>query len=164
MFSFIFKKLKELFNELIKLTSYNKPLTIFILLFVIITVVYIYYTQIKPLSVTSYKPNKEFVGHVDKYSKQVDLYYFYTTWCPYCKKSRPEWEATKQEYKVKKVNGYTINFIEIDCDEDSVTADKFDIEGYPSIKLVKGKQIIEYNAKVDRVSLDLFLKEMIQAD
>ena len=164
MFSFIFKKLKELFNELIKLTSYNKPLTIFILLFVIITVVYIYYTQIKPLSVTSYKPNKEFVGHVDKYSKQVDLYYFYTTWCPYCKKSRPEWEATKQEYKVKKVNGYTINFIEIDCDKDSVTADKFDIEGYPSIKLVKGKQIIEYNAKVDRVSLDLFLKEMIQAD
>ena len=164
MFNFIFKKLKELFVNLKELTMKNKPLTIFILLFVIISVLYIYYTQIKPLSVKSYKPNKEFVGHIDKYSKQVDLYYFYTKWCPYCKKSKPEWEATKEEYKIKKVNGYTINFIEIDCEEDSATADKFDIEGYPTIKLIKDTQVIEYNAKVDRTSLDLFLKEMIHAD
>lgn len=161
MFNFLSKSLKSLIDNLKNL---NKPLMIFIILFVIATFVYVYYNQIKPLRINNYKPNKEFVGHKDDYEKQVDLYYFYTTWCPYCKKSKPEWDSIKEEYKIKKINGYTINFIEIDCDEDSVTADKFDIEGYPSIKLVKGKQIIEYNAKVDRVSLDLFLKEMIQAD
>ena len=157
MFNFLFKKLKEL-------TMTNKPLTIFILLFVIITAVYIYYNQIKPLSAKSYKDNKEFISEQGKPDKHVDLYYFYTTWCPYCKKSRPEWEATKEIYKTKKVNGYIINFIEIDCDEDTATTDKFDIEGYPTIKLIKDNQVIEYNAKVDRTSLDLFLNEMIQKD
>tara|TARA_Y100000389_G_C17451084_1_gene514855 strand:- start:1923 stop:2408 length:486 start_codon:yes stop_codon:yes gene_type:complete len=159
MFNFLSKSLKSLIDNLKNL---NKPLMIFIILFVIATFVYVYYNQIKPLRINNYKPNKEFVGHKDDYEKQVDLYYFYTTWCPYCKKSKPEWDSIKEEYKIKKINGYTINFIEIDCDKDTTTADKFNVEGYPTVKLIKDTQVIEYDAKVDRTSLNLFLEEMLK--
>ena len=65
-----FSKIGKSLVLFIKLTSYE-----LLDLFVIITFVYIYYNQIKPLGVNSYRPNKEYVEHIDKYDKQVDLYY-----------------------------------------------------------------------------------------
>ena len=56
----------------------------------------------------------------------------------------------------KKISGILI--------ENNIKGDKFKVTGYPTIKLIKDTQVIEYNAKVDRTSLDLFLKEMVHAD
>ena len=47
----------------------------------------------------------------------VEVYYFYTTWCPYCVKARPEWDKFKKFWENKKKNGYIINCTEIDCDK-----------------------------------------------
>ena len=47
--------------------------------------------------------------------------------------------------------------MEIDCDKDTAIAEKFKVEGYPTIKLVRGNQVIEYDAKPDIDTLNQFL-------
>ncbi len=95
-------------------------------------------------------------------SKSVDLYLFFTEWCPHCKKAKPEWETLKKNYSGdKNVNGYKINFVEVDCDANSELANKFKVEGYPTIKMVKSNQIIEFDAKPDVKNLEEFLTTVL---
>ena len=42
-------------------------------------------------------------------NEDVLIMYFYTDWCPYCKKAEPEWEKFKQY--VKNINNTKIIFI-----------------------------------------------------
>jgi thiol-disulfide isomerase/thioredoxin len=94
--------------------------------------------------------------------KTVDLYFFYTEWCPHCKKTKPEWAELKKQYSGgKKINGYAINFIDVDCEANPDLANQFKIEGYPTIKLVKGNQIIEFDAKPDYKTLEQFLTTVL---
>lgn len=94
--------------------------------------------------------------------KSVDLYLFYTEWCPHCKKAKPEWETLKNNYSGNKtVNGYKINFVEVDCDANPDMANKFKVEGYPTIKMIKGNQIIEFDAKPDVKNLEEFLTTVL---
>ena len=87
----------------------------------------------------------------------VDIYFFYTEWCPHCKTAKPVWADFKKQMGDKSVNGVTINYYEIDCDKDTATSDKFNVKGFPTIKLVKGSQIIEYDAKPSTVNLIEFV-------
>ena len=84
------------------------------------------------------------------------LILFYVDWCPHCKTTKPIWEKLKQQVG-DGVNGVKINFIEVDCDKDTDTASKFKVEGYPTIKMVRDNQVIEYDAKPDLDTLTQFL-------
>ena len=103
---------------------------------------------------SKYVENKEFVttdnDEIDN-EHTPDMYFFYTSWCPHCKTAFPIWNKLKEKYN-------NINFIEVDCDEDTQTADKFKIEGYPTIKLVKNNKIIEYDAKPELETLIKFIQ------
>jgi thioredoxin-like negative regulator of GroEL len=61
----------------------------------------------------------------------------------------------------KKVNGRQITFIDVDCDADTATAETFEVKGYPTIKLVKDGQVIEYDAKPDKDTLMEFLQTTV---
>ena len=87
----------------------------------------------------------------------VDIYYFYTSWCPYCIKARPEWDKFKTYWENKKKNNYVLIFSEIDCDKNESLASKYEIETYPSIKLVKDGKIYDYDAKPSLENLNKFL-------
>jgi thiol-disulfide isomerase/thioredoxin len=91
----------------------------------------------------------------------AELYLFKTDWCPHCKKAIPLFESLEHEYINKLVNGYRILFNVVDCEQEPKMADKFKIEGYPTIKLIKDDQIIEYDAKPDRENLIQFLNSVI---
>jgi hypothetical protein len=69
----------------------------------------------------------------------------------------PVWKKFKESIGEKKVKDTRINFIEIDCDKDTATADKFKVDGYPTIKLVHGNRVIEYDAKPSLDTLSQFL-------
>jgi thiol-disulfide isomerase/thioredoxin len=107
----------------------------------------------------NYVANNEFTN--EGAIESADVYFFYTTWCPHCKTAKPIWEDFKAEMKDKKVNGIKINFFEVDCDKDAATSDKFKVKGFPTIKLVKGKQIIEYDAKPNKATLIEFLNSSL---
>ena len=121
--------------------------------------IFVYKTYISKRLDNSYAPNKEFIP-TGADSKSLDLYYFYTEWCPHCKKAKPEWESLKSSVGNAKVNGYGINFIEVDCDKDSAMADKFNVEGYPTIKASRTGTIIEFDAKPQINTLTKFLESI----
>ena len=60
-----------------------------------------------------------------------------------------------------KFKGYRINFIEVDCDKDKATADKFNVQGYPTIKLVKGNRITDFDARPSKDTLIEFLNSSL---
>ena len=122
----------------------------------IIIAVYTYRTYIAPNS--NYVANKEFVNSGPRDNvDSADLYFFYTDWCPHCKTAKPEWNKLQTDIGSDKVNGKTIHFIAVDCEKDPETAEKYKVEGYPTIKLVVGNQVIEYDAKPELETLKQFL-------
>lgn len=138
----------------------NKKLLIVIILAAIFIVVaiWVYNSYVKPRVDAAYLPNNEFIQADGGSNDTADLYFFYTTWCPHCKKALPVWEKFKENIEPTGVNGVKINFIEVDCDKDSDTAQRFNVEGYPTIKLSHNKKVIEYDAKPDMETLNQFLQ------
>ena len=78
----------------------------------------------------------------------VDVYFFFTEWCPHCKTAKPVWADFKKQMGGKSANGVTIQYYEIDCDKDTATSDKFNVKGFPTIKLVKGVFTIGDNSQL----------------
>ena len=114
-----------------------------------------------------YIDNKEFTSEEDgpnyntsNNSKNATLYLFYTTWCPHCKNAKPEWEALKTA-TTGSVKGVNIVFQEVDCELDTDLADKFKVEGYPTIKLVYNNKIYDYDAKPSKENLVKFLNDVL---
>ncbi len=152
-------------KEKLAATVSNKRFLVIIcitLLF-ILAAVYIYNKSIKPKANIDYAPNKEYITNETVDSGTVDLMFFYTTWCPHCKNALPEWNKFKTKYKDTKINDYKINFLEIDCEQDEGEAAKYDVEGYPTIKLLKGNSVIEYDAKPEYSILKTFVTEFTKS-
>jgi len=137
----------------------NKILMGIIFVIFLVAAIYTYRRYVSSRINPTYVANSEFINEGEnKQSNVADLYFFYTTWCPHCKKSMPVWQSLKSDFENKEFKGFTINFIEVDCDKDTALAEKFNIQGYPTIKLVKGNQVIEYDAKPSKDTLIEFLQ------
>lgn len=148
-------------NDLIKNNHREIFIGIIITVLFIVLAIIVYNKYIKPLLDTKYVPNKEFIP--DQNNNIINLYYFYTTWCPYCKKARPEWDKFKEEIENNKLlnETYNIQFNEVDCDENKNLAKEYKIEGYPTIKLEKNNKIYDYDAKPDSTILMKFFNESL---
>jgi len=88
------------------------------------------------------------------------LYFFGTSWCPHCISAKPEWAEFVKENKDKEFNGKRINFVDVDCDKESALADKYEVSGYPTIKLDKGSEIIEFKSKPTKETLLEFMSSV----
>jgi thiol-disulfide isomerase/thioredoxin len=132
----------------------------------LLLVIFAYYTYKQYANgKTSFHANRENIP-VDKNSnKTATLMLFFVDWCPHCKTAKPEWEALKSEYDGKSINGYTVNFMEYNCTNENAETtqlmDKYNIEGYPTIKLVKDNQIIEYDSKPTKSTMEQFLNTVL---
>ena len=142
-----------------------------------------YYKYILPRLNPNFVPNKEFINknkdmelpfpfpgapddpddpdNPDDQGEPAELLFFCVKWCPHCKKADPEWNKIVKKFEGQKINKSTIFFKKIDCEDDEALADRYKIEGYPTIKLEKGDQIIEYNAKPNAETLEEFLREQL---
>jgi thiol-disulfide isomerase/thioredoxin len=98
-------------------------------------------------------------------SKQAEFMLFYVDWCPHCKTAKPEWEKIKQEYDGKTMKGYTLLFKEYNCTNENAEIEqlieKYKIDGYPTIKLLKDNQVIDFDAKPSQSSLTQFINEAL---
>jgi thiol-disulfide isomerase/thioredoxin len=116
-------------------------------------------------SKTSFRPNRENIPKDINSNKTATLMLFYVDWCPHCKTAKPEWDSLKTEYDNKIINGYNLSLMEYNCtnesEEVSQLMDKYSIEGYPTIKLVKDNQIIEYDAKPTKSTMEQFLNTVL---
>jgi len=146
----------------------NKYIIIGILFLLILTFV-IYYIYTKYYSsklLELYKPNNEKMPLWTKdNSNEVEILFFFANWCPHCRTAKPEWEKAKAEYNNNTIDGYKIIFVEVDCTTpDSKTTsmmDTYNVEGYPTIILIKNNEVITYDAKVTYDHLVEFLKSSL---
>jgi thiol-disulfide isomerase/thioredoxin len=147
-------------NKLFK-TAGNTQFILVILIVIVFlfTSVFFYRRYVASGINKKYVANNEFRknGDNDDGSSSADIYFFYTEWCPHCKTAKPIWADFKNQMSGKNINGITLNFIEVDCDKDTATSDKFNVKGFPTIKLMKGNQIIEYDAKPSTANLIEFV-------
>lgn len=125
---------------------------------------YHYYLKPKFLQ-PSFNPNSEHMKHDEDDGKVAEIMLFYVDWCPHCKTAKPVWEEVKAEYQNKTINGYKVLFTEINCttesDEVEQLLNKYKIEGFPTIKLLKDGQVVEYDAKTTKDTLVQFLNTVL---
>ena len=131
------------------------------LLCLIIVSIYVYKKNISAKTKDTYVSNKEFVPN-DGSSQSATLYYFYTTWCPHCKKTMPIWDELVTELNDEELKGVKLTLIKVDCDKEQSLAESFNVQGYPTIKLLKDGQIIEYDAKPSKVNLIEFVNTSLK--
>jgi len=135
-----------------------------VILFVSLALIYYFYYGSSKSS-TQYKSNSENSSSGTSDGKTAELLFFFANWCPHCKTAKPIWDDLKSEYENKTINGYQIIFTEIDCSEETAEVDKmmnkYSVEGYPTIKLIKDGQVIEYDAKPTKDTLTQFLNTVL---
>tara|TARA_Y100000816_G_C26071002_1_gene563362 strand:- start:618 stop:1124 length:507 start_codon:yes stop_codon:yes gene_type:complete len=159
------QKITNSFDNVMRIFSSRKwQLTILILVCVFAAAgVYAYRTYLKPKLKKDFVVNKEYIDGKDGYVDGIEIFYFYTKWCPHCKTTNPIWKEFIEDpmFSNGEYSGTSINFIAVDCDKDAGLADKYKVKGYPTIKLVKGDQIIEYDAKPSVDTLKQFVETSV---
>jgi thiol-disulfide isomerase/thioredoxin len=96
--------------------------------------------------------------------REVIIYFFHVDWCPHCKNALPEWNAFKSQYDETAINGSVIKCVDMDCT--SETADimrvikKYNIDSYPTVKMVKDNATIDFDSKITKTSLEKFVTTM----
>ena len=131
------------------------------LLFIIISI-YIYQSFVSPKLAPSYSSQD---GSGSGSGKTAELMLFYVDWCPHCKTGKPIWDEVKNEYQHRLINGYKVLFKEYNCTEETAEVEQlmnqYHIEGYPTIKLLKDGQVIEFDAKPTKSALEQFLNTVL---
>lgn len=105
------------------------------------------------------------VANTNRRTKEAQVYFFHVDWCPHCKKALPDWNQFTSQYNGKEVNGYIIKCIDLNCTDETgdVTSaiNKYSIESYPTVKLVKDEQTIDFDSKITSTALEQFVNTMI---
>jgi len=144
--------------------NWNLVFYILIILSLILTVLIIYYYYNSEKNSTVYKANRENISK-NSINKIAELILFSVDWCHHCKTAKPEWEKLKAQYEGTQINNYTLIFTEHNCTGESPQIEelmnKYKIEGYPTIKLLKDDQIIEYDAKPTKSTMEQFLNTVL---
>ena len=98
-----------------------------------------------------------------KRTKLQNSFFFFADWCPHSTEAKPIIDAVSKLYDNKKINGYTLKVFEINSETDEKKLENFEktynrkIEGFPTIYLVKGDTVIEFDAEITAETIDEFL-------
>tara|TARA_B110001469_G_scaffold127366_1_gene147953 strand:- start:3888 stop:4394 length:507 start_codon:yes stop_codon:yes gene_type:complete len=93
--------------------------------------------------------------------KQVVLVLFYVDWCPHCVSTKPEWQKLVSKMNNQKVNGANVKVHACNAEGSAVEkefANENNVQGYPTIKLLKENDVVEYNGARNADALEDFVK------
>lgn len=154
-----------------KISSYGSSISMTTIMFIaasllfIIGGIYYYSTYVAPKLNPTFSANNEEMNGTNGATKEAELLLFYADWCPHCKTAKPIWYELEDEYKNKTINGYKVVFTEINCtnetDEVEKMMNQYKVEGFPTIKMLKDGQVIEYDAKPTKETLVEFLNTVL---
>jgi thiol-disulfide isomerase/thioredoxin len=105
------------------------------------------------------------VANENRRNKEAPVYFFHVDWCPHCKKALPEWKKFASTYDGKEINGYLIKCYDVDCTNETsdvtVFINKYKIESYPTVKLIRDDNTIDFDSRITSSSLDQFVNTML---
>lgn len=129
--------------------NYMKWRLIGLLLCMILLSIYIYRTYFHTKYPT-YTANQEQQRINQTNTNGKTLLFFYATWCPYCKPVIPiinDVATNNKQVTVKMV----------DCSETNPLMQTYNVNQFPTLLLVKGDQIVEFNTSPTREHIVQFL-------
>ena len=151
-----------------------KKMYFWILLLVILLIVggvYVYRKNISKLKNHTERTN---VPNASGTGGTVQIMLFTVDWCPHCKKAKDPWEDFVAGYHNKMVNGRrivckTYNGTEKEQNDPGYKeyinsknmADKYEVKGYPTVKMLKDGETIEFDAKITTYSLEQFVEDLL---
>ena len=96
----------------------------------------------------------------------IDIYIFYATWCPHCKTALPKWKTFSDKVNGTVIAGRPITTHTIDCTDSSDPnvanyLSKYGIKGFPTVKAVVGKTVINFEAAINENTLNQFVQELV---
>lgn len=148
------------------LRPYKKYILILALvIFFAIGCYFLYFRLIKPQMKSTEKGYNNIANRDKNLNSNCELLFFNASWCPHCVKSKPDWEKFTLEYNGKKINKYKIVCTNVDCsDEDNEMSNsllqKYNIEGYPTIKVLMDDKVIDFDAKINYDNLEEFVNQL----
>jgi len=149
----------EVLSKLIRPYYYRILVLVFIILFSVVG--YYGYNRI----MANQKNKLTDVANANRRGQEVIVYFFHVDWCPHCKKALPEWNNFVSKYDKKEINGYIIKCSDIDCTTETSDITEYintyKINSYPTIKLIKGSDIIDFDSKISSSSLEKFVNTML---
>ena len=96
--------------------------------------------------------------------KKVLIRLYYTDWCPHCQSAMPEWDNFKKKYDNELVNDVILNIVETDCsneDDVKLLLAENNISSYPTVKMYKNDEVIDFDAKISYDNLEQFIDMML---
>lgn len=95
-------------------------------------------------------------------NEEVVIMFFHADWCPHCRKAQPIWDEFVSKYSSNKINGYKVVFQDVDCTNDKNTQtqtklEKYNVESFPTIKMVKDNDVIDFDSKITATTLEAFV-------
>jgi thiol-disulfide isomerase/thioredoxin len=117
---------------------------------------YYFYTQKKNIKKFDDVPN------TNTRSRTANITFFHVDWCPHCKTALPTWNQFSDKYNNTVVNDYLIVCNKVNCTDDndsniSTTISKYNIESYPTIKMMIDSKQYEFDTKITFNSLKEFI-------
>jgi thiol-disulfide isomerase/thioredoxin len=112
---------------------------------VIMVGIYLLFFLLKVLGVSLPFPKRKTENFEGDADNNLKCTMYYTTWCGYCKKAKPEWEKITAEFNDKLINGTKVLVTKVDCDQDPDAAKQAGVEGYPTFKFELNGEYIDFN-------------------
>ena len=139
---------------------------LFIILLLIIFIIVGYYGYKWYATPIINKKDYDDVANATRRNKDVVIYFFHVDWCPHCKTAKPQWDEFVRKYNGKTMNGYGIQCIGVNCTEETDPKvngyiQQFDIQSYPTVKMIKDNSQIDYDAKITSDNLEQFLNATV---
>lgn len=141
------------------------------LTYITIAVILIIFIQVLKFTYERYfnkpKDERKFkdVANANTRGEELEIYMFHVDWCPHCKTAMPEWKSFTDTYNNKQIRGYNIRCIDVNCTNEnpSVTSyiNQYNIESYPTIKMIKEGEQIDFDARITSDNLETFIDTMV---
>ena len=107
------------------------------------------------------------IANANQRDDTAEVLFFYADWCPHCTAAKPEWEAFKAGVDGSTVDGYVVKCVDVNC-TDSDNADtkasmqKYDVQHFPTVKLMKNQDVIDFDSKISEASLTTFINTILK--
>ncbi|XP_062335595.1 protein disulfide-isomerase A4 [Osmerus eperlanus] len=93
--------------------------------------------------------------------KDTVLVEFYAPWCGHCKQFAPEYEKIAQSLKD---SDPPVPVAKVDATKSSALGQRFEVSGYPTFKILKKGEAVEYDAERTEEAIVARVKEVSQPD